>query len=48
MRDRLIELLKSPLPHFSNDVSYWNDEHIGELVDVLIENDVTVPPCIGG
>ena len=48
MKEKLVELLKLPLPHFSNDVAHWNDAHIGELADVLIANGVTVPPCIGG
>ena len=45
MRERLIELLKGNLPHFTNDVASWNDEHIGELADHLLANGVIVPPC---
>ena len=41
-RDRLIELLQGNLPHFENEVSYWGNEHIGELADYLIANGVTV------
>ncbi len=44
MRERLIELLKGNLPHFTNDVASWNDEHIGELADHLLANGVVVPP----
>ena len=45
MIDRLIELLKSDLPHFINDVAFWGNEHIGELADHLIANGVILPPC---
>ena len=44
-RDRLIELLKSDLPNFTNNVAFWHNEHIGEFADCLIENGVIVPPC---
>ena len=45
MRERLIELLKSNLRDFQNDVAYWHNEHIGELADALLANGVIVPPC---
>lgn len=42
MRDRLIELLKGNLPYHTNEVVFWQDEHIGALADYLIANGVTV------
>ena len=44
MRERLIELLKGNLPHFTNDIAFWNGEHIGELADHLLANGVIVAP----
>ena len=44
-KERLVELLKGDLPHFSNEVKFWNNEHIGELADHLLANGVVVPPC---
>lgn len=44
-KERLIELLKGDLPHFSNELKFWHDEHIGELADYLLANGVIVPPC---
>lgn len=41
-RDRLIELLKGDLPCHTNEVAFWQDEHIGALADYLIANGVTV------
>ena len=46
MRERLIELLKSNLRDFQNDVAYWHNEHIGELADVLLANGVTIQEWI--
>ena len=44
-KERLAELLKGDLPHFSNELKFWHDEHIGELADYLIANGVIAPPC---
>lgn len=41
-REKLIELLGGNLPYHSNDVAYWQDEHIGALADHLIANGVTI------
>lgn len=41
-REKLIALLGGNLPHHSNDVAYWQDEHIGALADHLIANGVTI------
>lgn len=41
-REKLIVLLKANLPHFSNDLAYWQDEHIGELADHLLAHCVTI------
>lgn len=41
-KDRLIELLKGNLPYHTNEVAFWQDEHIGALADYLIANGVTV------
>ena len=46
VREKLVELLKSDLQHFQNDVKYWHDEHIGELADHLIAHGVTVQEWI--
>lgn len=45
MRNRLIEILKLPLPHFPNGFAFWCDKHIGELADALIAKGVIVQPC---
>lgn len=42
-KERLVELLKGDLPHFSNELKFWHDEHIGEIADYLLANGVIVP-----
>ena len=42
VREKLVELLKSDLPNFRNNVAYWGEKPIYEFADCLLANGVTV------
>ena len=42
VRKKLVELLKSVLPNFRNNMAYWGDKPIYEFADCLLANGVTV------
>ena len=46
VREKLVELLKSVLPNFRNNMAYWGEKPIYEFADCLIENGVTVQEWI--
>ena len=39
-REKLVELLKSVLPNFRNNMAYWGEKPIYEFADCLLANDV--------
>ena len=41
-KEKLVALLKGNLPHFMNDIAYWQDEHVAELADHLLSHGVTI------
>ena len=45
VREKLVELLKSVLPNFRNNMAYWGEKPIYEFADCLIANGVTVQEC---
>ena len=45
-RKKLVELLKSVLPNFRNNMAYWGEKPIYEFADCLIANGVTVQEWI--
>ena len=45
VREKLVELLKSVLPNFRNNIAYWGEKPIYEFADCLIANGVTVQEC---
>ena len=45
VREKLVELLKSVLPNFRNNMAYWGEKPIYEFADLLIANGVTVQEC---
>ena len=45
VREKLVELLKSVLPNFRNNMAYWGEKPIYEFADYLIANGVTVQEC---
>ena len=45
VREKLVELLKSVLPNFRNNMAYWGEKPIYEFADCLLENGVTVQEC---
>lgn len=46
VREKLVELLKSVLPNFRNNMAYWGEKPIYEFADCLLANGVTVPEWI--
>ena len=42
VREKLVELLKSVLPNFRNNMAYWGEKPIYEFADHLISHGVTV------
>ena len=42
VRKKLVELLKSVLPNFRNNMAYWGEKPIYEFADCLLANGVTV------
>ena len=45
VREKLVELLKSVLPNFQNNMAYWGEKPIYEFADCLLANGVTVQEC---
>ena len=45
VREKLVELLKSVLPNFRNNMAYWGEKPIYEFADCLLANGVTVQEC---
>ena len=45
VREKLVELLKSVLPNFRNNMAYWGEKPIYEFTDCLLANGVTVQEC---
>ena len=45
IREKLVELLKSVLPNFRNNMAYWGEKPIYEFADCLLANGVTVQEC---
>ena len=41
VREKLVELLKSVLPNFRNNMAYWGEKPIYEFADCLLANGVT-------
>ena len=46
VREKLVELLKSVLPNFRNNMAYWGEKPIYEFADCLLANSVTVQEWI--
>ena len=46
VREKLVELLKSVLPNFRNNMAYWGEKPIYKFADCLITNGVTVQEWI--
>ena len=46
VREKLVELLKSVLPNFRNNMAYWGEKPIYEFADCLLANAVTVQEWI--
>ena len=46
VREKLVELLKSVLPNFRNNMAYWGEKPIYEFADCLLANGVTVQKWI--
>ena len=42
VREKLVELLKSVLPNFRNNMAYWGEKPVYEFADCLLANGVTV------
>ena len=45
VREKLVELLKSVLPNFRNNMAYWGEKPIYEFADCLLNSGVTVQEC---
>ena len=45
-KEKLVELLKSVLPNFRNNMAYWGEKPIYEFADCLLANGVTVQEWI--
>ena len=45
VREKLVELLKSVLPNFRNNMAYWGEKPIYEFADCLLAHGVTVQEC---
>ena len=46
VREKLVELLKSVLPNFRNNMAYWGEKPIYEFADCLLTHGVTVQEWI--
>lgn len=46
VREKLVELLKSVLPNFRNNMAYWGEKPIYEFADCLLANGVTMQEWI--
>ena len=46
VREKLVELLKSVLPNFRNNMAYWGEKPIYEFADCLLANGTTVQEWI--
>ena len=46
VREKLVELLKSVLPNFQNNMAYWGEKPIYEFADCLLAHGVTVQEWI--
>lgn len=46
IREKLVEVLKSILPNFRNNMAYWGEKPIYEFADCLLAHGVTVPEWI--
>ena len=46
VREKLVELLKSVLPNFRNNMAYWGEKPIYEFADCLLAHGVTVQEWI--
>ena len=46
VKEKLVELLKSVLPNFRNNMAYWGEKPIYEFADCLLANGVTVQEWI--
>ena len=46
VREKIVELLKSVLPNFRNNMAYWGEKPIYEFADCLLANGVTVQEWI--
>lgn len=46
VREKIVELLKSVLPNFRNNMAYWGEKPIYEFADCLLANGVTLPEWI--
>ena len=46
VKEKLVELLKSVLPNFRNNMAYWGEKPIYEFADCLLNNGVTVQEWI--
>ena len=42
VREKLVELLKSVLPNFRNNMAYWGEKPVYEFADCLLAHGVTV------
>ena len=47
VREKLVELLKSVLPNFRNNMAYWGEKPIYEFADCLLAHGVTVQELDG-
>ena len=46
VREKLVELLKSVLPNFRNNIAHWGEKPLYEFADCLLANGVTVQEWI--
>ena len=46
VKEKLVELLKSVLPNFRNNMAYWGEKPIYEFADCLLAHGVTVQEWI--
>ena len=46
VREKLVELLKSVMPNFRNNMAYWGEKPIYEFADCLLAHGVTVQEWI--
>ena len=46
VREKLVEMLKSVLPNFRNNMAYWGEKPIYEFADCLLASGVTVQKWI--